>query len=104
LGQRHAEITGLGGQVIAPAVTATFSQQAFAASLGVSFPLLSDWDRAACTSYGVRYASWKGHAGLAMRSVFVIGRDRRVHYRWVTPDALVLPDLDEAMGILARLR
>jgi peroxiredoxin len=104
LGHRHAEITGLGAQVIAAAVTATFSQQAFAASLGVSFPLLSDWDRAACGAYGVRYDSWKGHAGLAMRSVFVIGADRMVRYRWVTPDATVLPDLDPAVAALARAR
>lgn len=104
MGQRHDEITGLGGQVIAAAVTATFSQQAFAASLSASFPMLSDWDRTACAGYGVRYASWKGHAGVAMRSVFVIGPDHRIHYRWVTPDALVLPSLDEAIGVLARLR
>ena len=103
MGQRQREIAALGGQVIAPAVTATFSQQAFAASLGVGFPLLSDWDRVACTAYGVRYDSWKGHSGLAMRSVFVIGLDRRIGYRWVTPDATVLPDLGEAVGVLAAL-
>jgi len=101
LGQRQAEIAALGGQIVAPAVTATFSQQAFAASLGVSFPMLSDWDRIACRAYGVRYHSWKGHSGLAMRSVFVIGPDRRIRYRWVTPDATVLPDLDVAIGVLA---
>jgi peroxiredoxin len=91
----------MGGQVIAAAVTATFSQQAFAASVGVSFPLLSDWDRVACTAYGVRYRSWKGHSGLAMRSVFVIGRDRLIRYAWVSPDATVLPDLDEPIAVLA---
>jgi peroxiredoxin len=104
LGHRQEEIAGLGGQILAAAVTATFSQQAFAASLGVSFPLLSDWDRVACTAYGVRYRSWKGHSGLAMRSVFVVDQNRRVRYRWVTPDAMVLPDHDEVIGVLASLR
>ena len=104
MGQRQEQIAGLGGQVIATAVTATFSQQAFAASLGVSFPMLSDWDRLACTAYGVRYHSWKGHSGLAKRSVFVIDRDRRIRHRWVTPDATTLPDLDEAVAVLASLR
>jgi peroxiredoxin len=98
LGQRTAEIRALGADLLAIAVTATFSQQAFAESLGVDFPFLSDWDREVCAAYGVRYDVWKGHRGLAKRSVFLIGRDHVVRYRWVTDDALVLPDLDEAMA------
>jgi glutaredoxin-dependent peroxiredoxin len=90
----------LGADVLGVAVTATFSQQAFAASLGIDFPLLSDWDREVCAAYGVQYDVWKGHRGLAKRSVFVIDRDRVVRYRWVTDDALVLPDLDEAVEVL----
>ena len=100
MGQRAAEIRALGADLLAVAVTATFSQQAFAESLGVDFPLLSDWDREVCAAYGVRYDVWKGHRGLAKRSVFVVDTDRVVRYRWVTDDALVLPDLDEAVQAL----
>jgi glutaredoxin-dependent peroxiredoxin len=100
LGQRVEEIRALGAEVLGVAVTATFSQQAFAASLGVDFPLLSDWDREVCAAYGVQYDVWKGHRGLAKRSVFVVDTDRVVRYRWVTDDALVLPDLDEAVEAL----
>jgi alkyl hydroperoxide reductase subunit AhpC len=100
LGQRAEEIRALGAGILAIAVTATFSQQAFAEALGVDFPLLSDWGRTTCASYGVRYEQWKGHAGLAKRSVFVVDRDRVIRYRWVTDDAHVLPDLDEAVGVL----
>jgi peroxiredoxin len=100
LGQRAEEIRALGADVLAVAVTATFAQQAFAADLGVDFPLLSDWDRTVCHDYGVRYDIWKGHRGLAKRSVFVIDRGGTVRYRWVTDDALVLPDLDAAMDAL----
>jgi peroxiredoxin len=103
LGQRAEEIRALGADVLAVAVTATFSQQAFARSLGVDFPLLSDWDRTACADYGVRYDVWRGHAGLAKRSVFVIDRDGVVRYRWVTDDALVLPDLDAVVSALRDL-
>ena len=98
MGQRATEIRALGADVLAVAVTATFSQQAFAESLGVDFPLLSDWDREVCAAYGVRYDVWKGHHGLAQRSVFVIDRGGIVRYRWVTEDALVLPDLDEVVS------
>ena len=100
MGQRAEEIRALGADVLAIAVTATFSQQAFAASLGVDFPLLSDWDREVCAAYGVQYDVWKGHRGLAKRAVFVIDRDQVVRYRWVTDDALVLPDLDAVVDTL----
>lgn len=100
MGRRAGEIRGRGAEILAVAVTATFAQQAFAESLGVDFPLLSDWDRTVCAAYGVRYDVWKGHRGLAKRSVFVIDRDRTVRYRWVTDDALVLPDLDVVVAAL----
>jgi peroxiredoxin len=103
LGHRSAEIRLLGAQILGVAVTATFSQQAFAASLGIDFPLLSDWDRTTCAAYGVRYDVWKGHAGLAKRSLFVIDRDGIVRYRWATDDAAVVPDLDEVLPVLAGL-
>ena len=103
MGHRIEEIRGLGAEVLAVAVTATFSQQAFAAQLGLDFPLLSDWDRTACADYGVRYDVWKGHRGLAKRSVFVIDRGGTVRYRWVTDDAHVLPDLEEVLDALRAL-
>lgn len=88
---------------MAVAVTATFAQQAFGASLGLDFPLLSDWEGTTAAVYGVRYDHWKGHAGVAKRSVFVIDRGGVIRYRWVTEDALVLPDFAEAMAVLGAL-
>ncbi len=85
------------------AVTATFSQQAFARSLGVDFPLLSDWDRTVCGAYGVRYDAWKGHTGLAKRSTIVVDTAGVVRYRWSTDDASVLPDLDEVVRVFTEL-
>jgi peroxiredoxin len=87
-----------GVEPVAVAVTATYSQMAFAARLGVDFPLLSDWGREVSRAYGVAYDVWKGHDGVAKRSVFLIGRDGAVRYRWVTDDAEQLPDLDEILG------
>ena len=101
LRQLTSEIRDLGAEPIAIAVTATFSQMAFAEHLGIDSPLLSDWGGAVADSYGVRYDVWKGHEGLAKRSVFVIDAQRRVRYRWVTEDALVAPDLAEVIAVLA---
>lgn len=104
MGHLEPAISEAGGQVLAIAVSATFAQQAFAASLGIGFPLLSDWDRQVCESYGVRYDSWKGHAGIAKRSLFLVDQGGTVRYRWVTDDAYVEPDLDEAMTVLRSLQ
>lgn len=104
MGQRAAELEEQGARVLAVAVTATYAQLAFAERLGVGFPMLSDWDRTVCSDYGVRYDVWKGHDGLAKRSVFVLDRDGVVRYRWVTEDASVQPDLDEVVRAAAALR
>ncbi len=92
------DVEAAGASVLAIAVTATFSQQEFARTLGVTFPLLSDWDGEVCAAYGVRYDSWKGHTGLAKRSIFVIDTDGIVRYRWHTENAEELPDLTEALS------
>jgi peroxiredoxin len=101
LGEEAPRIEALGGRTAAIAVTATFSQMAFAEHLGVPFPLLSDWGRETCAAYGVRYDVWKEHDGLAKRSVFVIDGDGTIRYRWVTDDALVEPSWDEPIDVLA---
>ena len=84
-------------------MTATFSQMAFAEHFDIGFPLLSDWGGRTAGAYGVRYDVWKGHEGLAKRSVFVIDREGIIRYRWVTDDALVLPDLSEPIEVLTGL-
>ena len=100
LGQMTNRIRSLGTEPVAIAVTATFSQMAFAEALGVDFALLSDWEGTVAHDYGVQYDEWKGHSGLAKRSVFVIDDDGFIRYRWVTDDALVEPDFAEAIAAL----
>jgi peroxiredoxin len=103
LGELTKEIRELGAEIVGLAVTPTFAQMAFARFLAVEFPMLSDWEGSTARAYGVRYEIWKGHRGLAKRSLFVIGTDGIVRYRWVTDDALELPDLSAAMNVLRML-
>lgn len=98
MGQRAAELREAGVEPVAIAVTATYSQMAFAKSLGADFPLLSDWSREVSRAYGVDYDVWKGHDGVAKRSAFLIAADGTVRYRWVTDDAEQLPDFDEILA------
>lgn len=103
MGQLATEIRRLGAEPLAVAVTGTFSQMAFAASLGLDFPLLSDWEGTVANSYGVQYTEWLGHRGVAKRSVFVIDAAGVIRYRWLTEDALVLPPFDDVVAALRRL-
>jgi peroxiredoxin len=103
LGQVAPQVEAMGGRIAAIAVTATFSQMAFAKHLGVPFPLLSDWGRDTCAAYGVRYDVWKEHEGLAKRSLFVIDGDGIMRYRWVTDDALETPVIEDALEAMASL-
>lgn len=104
MGQLTNEIRELGAEPVAVAVTATFSQIAFGQSLGVDFPMLSDWEGDVSASYGAQYDVWKDHVGLAKRTVFVIDTTGRIRYRWQTEDALVLPDLGEVLDTLRALQ
>ena len=92
------EVRRLGVEMVAIAVTPTFAQMAFAERLGIDFPLLSDWDGATSEAYGVRYDVWKGHRGVAKRSVFIIDDEGNIAYRWYTDDAHDLPVFDEIMS------
>ena len=103
MGQAAPRVEAMGGQIAGIAVTATFSQMAFAKHLGVPFPLLSDWGRETCSAYGVRYGTWKEHDGLSKRSLFVIDRGGTIRYRWVTEDALITPDPEDALEVLRSL-
>jgi peroxiredoxin len=96
-------VEAMGGRIAAIAVTATFSQMAFAKHLGVPFPLLSDWGRETSAAYRVQYDEWKEHDGLAKRSLFVIDREGRIRYRWVTDDALETPVIEPALEAMATL-
>ena len=89
--------------LVAIAVTATFSQMAFAEKLGIDFPLLSDWEGTTCAAYGVRYETWKGHQGPAKRSVFVIDRNGLITYAWSNDDALALPEFEEVMDAITKV-
>jgi len=103
LGSVAGEIKSLGADLVGIAVTATFSQMAFAQHIGIGFPLLSDWDGTISAAFGVRYEEWKGHVGLAKRSIFVIDGAGTVRYAWSTENAEELPLLDPVIQALRSL-
>ena len=90
--ERWPEAETLGARVLAISVDSPFVVQRFAEETGVSFPILSDFNKEAITAYDVKYEDFFGSHGVAKRSAFVVDKAGTVRYAWVTEDADVLPD------------
>lgn len=81
-------------------VDSHWSNGAFARSLGLRFPLLSDWKREASTAYGVLIPE----ANLSGRALFLIDKQGRVAWSDVSADPGSLTALPDAAAALAAAR
>ena len=79
---------------------------AFARSLDLPFPLLSDFNRQVVGQFGIAYTPeepFSGFWGMSRRSVFVLDSGSTVRYAWVTDDPLIPPDLEDVLAAVADL-
>jgi len=99
-------------QVIGISTNHSFSQKAFADSLKLNYPLLSDEDMAVTKSYKVVYGRTPGKIEyphmkdkIAKRYFFLIDRDGIVRGKWLGEDMSVFPTevlLKAARDLVAR--
>ena len=89
-----AEYGTLNAQVIGISVDMPYSQKAFADQYGLTFPLMSDYNREAVRAFDVQDPNFAGGLlpGVAMRSVFVLDRQGAVRYKWVADEQGTEPD------------
>ena len=87
---RMPEFESASAIVYGNSVDSHYSNRAFAQSLGLSFPLLSDWKREASAAYGVLLP----RAGTSGRATFVVGKDGRLAHIDVSDD---MGDLERVM-------
>lgn len=85
----------LDAEVIGISVDSPFVNQRFAQEVEAPFPILSDFNREATDAYGVRNPDFFGLEGVSNRSAFVVDREGKIRYAWMSEDASVLPDLEE---------
>ena len=85
----------LGADVFGISIDSPFVTRRFRDELGLPFPLLSDFNHDVGAAYGVLYEDYFGLRGVAKRSAFVIGRDGRIAWAWVSERDDVLPDFEE---------
>ncbi len=90
-------------QVFGVSVDSRFALNAFAEKNELTFPLLSDFNREACTAFGVKYENFLGLNGVAKRSAFVIDTKGNIAYQWSSDDAKQKPNLTEIREALGKL-
>jgi peroxiredoxin len=99
-----ANFEGLNATVLGVCVDAPFTNAAFAEKNGLTFPILSDYARAATKAYGIALDDFAGMAGYtaSKRAVFVVGADGKVVWDWVGPNPGVEPDYAAIQAALTR--
>ena len=83
-------------------VDSTWAHDAWRHQLGLpdDLVLLSDFNRAFGTAYGLLNTSAAGMKDILRRAVLVIAPDGKIVYRWDVPDPPRLPTADEVLDAL----
>lgn len=95
-----------GARIIGVSVDSPFAQKAWAEQHGLTFTLLSDFNRQAVKAFGVEDPNFaKGFLpGVAKRSVFVLDGEGKFTYRWVSDDPTVEPNYDEVQQAVRKTK
>ncbi len=89
-------LTGMHAQVIGISADTPFVQAEFARQHNLKQPLWSDFNHQAMKAFGVYDSSFIGVLdGIAKRSVFVLDKNGKVVYTWVSDNPGVEPPYDE---------
>src|SRR5678809_324497 len=96
LNQAHAQVYGI-------SVDTFFALKAFHDAQGLTFPLLSDFNKQVIRAYGVFNEDMIGLRGIAKRAVFVLDKDGIVRHREVLQDARNEPDYEKVYTTLESL-
>ena len=98
-----ADLKGLDSQVIAISNDGPFANKAFAEKNNISFPVLGDYTSNTIKNYGVLMPDLlhiKDY-NAAKRSIFIVTKDGKIGYKWVSEDPLKEPDYAEIREFLS---
>lgn len=85
----------LGAKVFGISVDSPFVTDKFRQDEKIPFPILSDFNKDVSRKYGVLHEDLMGLKGVSKRSAFVIGKDGKVRYAWVSDNPGVQVKFDE---------
>lgn len=93
------KLNNMGGNVVAISVDGPFPNKEFKEKNKLNFPVLSDYNRDAVRAFGIElndFAHLKGYVA-AKRSIFIVDKEGKVGFKWVSDDPTVEPDYDAVM-------
>lgn len=96
------QLRDLGANVVGISVDGPFANKFFVQNRHLNFPVLSDYRRDVINRYGIvmkDLGPLKGYDA-AKRSVFILDKEGKVIYRWVSDNPLVEPDYNEIKSAL----
>lgn len=99
-----SQYANLDAEVFGISVDSPFSQKAWKEKEGLTFTLLSDFNRQVVQAYGAQYENLMGFNGVAKRSAFVIDKAGKIRYAEVLESAGNLPNFDQINATLQSLK
>jgi peroxiredoxin len=91
-------------QVLGISVDLPWALKEYTQANGITFPLLSDYDRQVIEAYGVVDRAFQGFtSGVAQRSVFVLDSSGTTTWEWVSGKQSEQPDYDEVLRAVERI-
>jgi peroxiredoxin (alkyl hydroperoxide reductase subunit C) len=98
LQERLPEFHKLDAEVLGISVDSKYSHRAFAQQLGLTFPLLSDFNREVSRAYGVLRES-----GSSERALFVVDKEGIIRYSYVSEMGQA-PDNEPVLEVLRQVQ
>ena len=95
-----ADFSGLDAEIVAISTDGRFANGAFRDANNLPFPILSDYTQTTINDYEVAWPDFAGMDGYtaAQRSVFVIGSDGNISWKWLSDVPSDLPPYDEVQS------
>jgi len=93
--------------VLGISVESDRAHTAFAKSLNLEFPLISDFNRKVLPAFGIAYTEdgpFRGMFGMSRRAVYVLDPEGTIRWMWITDDPLVPPNIEEVLNAVQQLK
>lgn len=99
-----AKFNEVNAVVLGISVDPPFSNKAFKEQNKLNFTVLSDYNREVIKKYGIswEFPALPGYV-LAKRAVFVIDKEGKIRYKWVSDDLTKEPPYDEIEKVVKSL-
>ena len=97
--------SNMNSDVLGISVDSLYTLAAFKKEQQLNFPLLSDYRRQVVNKYGILMKNLGPLADYdaAKRSIFILDKDQRIQYRWVSDNPLIEPNYEEIKQVLKTL-